>query len=84
MPELADLAVAPFESAADGIAEGHQIRSFQEEDLRLQQPAAFEFNAAQRRREGIARTCLDRQQGRRPYYGVNGMSERGEMDCLSK
>ena len=65
--------VTAFDGRIHGIAERQQIGAFQEQDLRLHQPAALEFDPAQRHRERILRLHVERQQGRRPDRGVDGM-----------
>ncbi len=52
---LAHLIVAPFDRLGDFAADRKKLRAFKEQDLRLQQPSAFEFNAAHRQDERIGR-----------------------------
>ena len=47
-PQLANLGVTSFKGGADGIAERYKLRALQQDDLRLQQAAALEFEASER------------------------------------
>ena len=60
-PQLANLGVTSSKGGADGIAERHEVRAFQQHDLGLQLAAALEFDAAQRHGEGVVGIDLRRQ-----------------------
>ena len=77
-PKLAHFDVSPFECRAYGIAKWQEVRALQQDDLRLQQPAAFKFDATKRHGKGIVGVDLHRQQGRRTDAGMHRMCERRE------
>ena len=67
---------------AHGVTKRHELRSLQEEDLRLQQAAAFELDAAQRHHKGIVGVGFHRKQRGRPDAGMHRVGERCEIDRL--
>src|SRR4029450_6666433 len=74
-PKLADLSVTPFNGCAHGVAKWDEFRALEEEDLRLQQATAFEFDAAQRHHERIIAVGFHWEQRGRPDPGMHGMCE---------
>jgi hypothetical protein len=69
-------------STADfhGIAVWEEIGALQHQDLRLNEPAAFEFDPSQGHRERILVRRFGRQQGGRPTGGMDGVSKGGDVD----
>ena len=65
--------MALFHRRGDRAADGHEIGTFQEYNLRLDQARALEFDPAQRQHERVLRISLNGQQSRGPDGAVGGV-----------